>query len=60
MLHNKKVSVNAKRVYCVELNLTFDNATKASLYLGHRSGYVSGLILNNKTTKEGYHFKYIK
>lgn len=60
MLHNKKVSSVAKKVYCVELNLTFDNATKASLYLGHRSGYVSGLILNNKTTKECYHFKYIK
>ena len=60
MEYSKNTSApSSKRVYCKELNLVFESSSKASKYLGHCVGYVSGRIAKNKKTTEGYTFEYI-
>lgn len=55
---NEKPSHSAKKVMCVETEEIYQSASECSKLLGFGKGYVSGIILSNKSVN-GLHFKYI-
>lgn len=51
---------NRKSVYCEELNMIFESAYEAGLYLGAKNGKgVSRVCLGQRNKYKGMHFKYI-
>ena len=51
---------NKKEVYCYELNMTFESAYAAGIYLGAKNGKgVSRVCLGQRNKYKNMHFKYI-
>ena len=48
----------ARKVYCVELDMTFDTVTEASKYVGCRQGNLSSCLTGRYKTCGGYHWYY--
>lgn len=50
-----------KKVYCIELDMVFDNCVQASHFLGHTNGTNIRECINGKyNTAYGYHWEYYK
>ena len=59
-LRGTNPSSNRKRVYCVELDLIFESAYAAGIYLGAKNGKgVPRVCLNQRNTYKKLHFEYI-
>ena len=59
-LRGVNVSPNRKRVYCIELDLIFESAYAAGIYLGAKNGKgVSRVCLSQRNTYKNLHFEYI-
>ena len=54
-----KNSPNAKRIYCVELDMYFNTVTEASEILGCNKGKISSVLKGNRKTCGGYYWEYV-
>ena len=63
--YNKRITTvkgkdhpRARKVYCVELDMTFDTMTEASKYVGCSQGNISNVLTGRAKTAGGYHWEH--
>ena len=56
--HGCRKCQNTKKVYCIELDQTFESLKSAAQVIGRKSCSITSSIKNN-TTCAGYHWKYV-
>ena len=56
--HGCRKCQNTKKVYCIELDQTFESLKSAAQFIDRKSCSITSSIKNN-TTCAGYHWKYV-